>query len=188
MSVRFRMVIKVDAGIGRALALDEELVVATQKPAAVQCIRWTPDRNGKQTSTELFSKMEWLPKKSNVTEMVHDRPMNLSTWITSDGKAYAVQRLPPSRDAEAPQRLFRGYGFHTPENPDLYATKAAINARFSLVAIGCADGTIHIYTARDYVGNIPHSHTNKATVSSETSGSLTCLALLPGWILPLCGV
>ena len=179
MSVRFRMVIKVDAGIGRALALDEELVVATQKPAAVQCIRWTPDRNGKQTSTELFSKMEWLPKKSTVTEMVHDRPMNLSTWITSDGKAYAVQRLAPPRDAEAPQRLFRGYGFHAAENPDLYATKAAINARFSLVAIGCADGTIHIYTARDYVGNIPHSHTNKTTVSRETSGSLTCLTYSP---------
>lgn len=42
-SVRFRMVIKVDAGIESALALDDELVVATQKPACVQCIRWTPD-------------------------------------------------------------------------------------------------------------------------------------------------
>jgi len=111
VSVRFRMVIKVDAGIGRALALDEELVVATQKPAAVQCIRWTPDNSGKQTSTELFSKMEWLPKKSTVIEMIHDRPMNLSTWITSDGRAYAVQRLPPPKDNEAAQKLFRGYGF-----------------------------------------------------------------------------
>lgn len=179
VSVRFRMVIKVDAGIGRALALDEELVVATQKPAAVQCIRWTPDSNGKQTSTELFSKMEWLPKKSTVTEMIHDRPMNLSTWITSDGRVYAVQRLAPSKDTQAPQKLFRGYGFHTPENPELYAVKAAINARFSLVAVGCADGTIHIYTARDYVGNILHSHTSKAAVSREASGSLTCLTYSP---------
>jgi RAB6A-GEF complex partner protein 1 len=179
VSIRFRMVIKVDAGIGKALALDEELVVATQKPAAVQCIRWSPDSTGKQTSTELFSKMEWLPKKSTVTEMIHDRPMNLSTWITSDGRAYAVQRIPPSKEVNAPQKLFRGYGFHTPETTELYATKAAINARFSLVAVGCANGTIHIYTARDYVGNIPHSHTNKASVSRESSGSLTCLAYSP---------
>jgi hypothetical protein len=179
VSVRFRMVIKVDAGIGRALALDEELVVATQKPAAIQCIRWTPDSTGKQTSTELFSKMEWLPKKSTVMEMIHDRPMNFSTWITNDGRAYAVQRLSTPKDTEAPQKLFRGYGFHTPESPGLYAIKAAINARFSLVAVGCADGAIHVYTARDYVGNIPHSHTNKATVSRNTSGSLTCLTYSP---------
>ncbi|KKY32316.1 putative ric1-domain-containing protein [Diaporthe ampelina] len=85
ISVRFRMVIKVDAGIVSALALDDEVVVATQKPAAVQCIRWSPDSSGSQTSTELLSKMAWLGKKVTVTEMTSDRSMNLSTWITSDG-------------------------------------------------------------------------------------------------------
>lgn len=179
VSMKFRMVIKVDAGIGRALALDDELVVATQKPAAVQCIRWTPDSSGNQTSTELFSRMDWLPKKTNVTEMIHDRPMNLSTWITSDGKAYAVQRLPNSKDADGPQRLFRGYCFHAPQNPGLHAVKAAINARFSLIAIGCSDGAIQVYTARDYVGNIPASHTHQLSVSGSSSGRLTCLAYSP---------
>jgi WD40 repeat protein len=179
VSVRFRMVIKVDAGIGKALALDGELVVATQKPAAVQCIKWTPDSTGSQTSTELFSRMEWLPKKMNVIEMIHDRPMNLSTWITNDGRAYAVQRLPPSNEVDGRQRLFRGYCFHTPESVQLNATKAAINARFSLIAIGCADGTIQVYTARDYVGNIPPSHTHKLSVSRQSSGALTCLTYSP---------
>ena len=92
MSVRFRMVIKVDAGIESALALDDELAVATRKPAAVQCIRWTPDSAGSQTSTEILSRMGWLDKKVTIQEMTYDRPMNLSTWVTSDGKAYAVQR------------------------------------------------------------------------------------------------
>lgn len=179
VSVRFRMVIKVDAGIGKALALDEELIVATQKPPAVQCIRWTPDSAGNQTSTELFSRMDWLPKKSVVTEMIHDRPMNLSTWITSDGKAYAVQRLPQSKDAESPQKLFRGYCFHTPQASEFHAVKAAINARFSLIAIGCNNGSVQVYTARDYVGNIPASHTLKASVSRRTSGRLTCLTYSP---------
>ncbi|KAG4425713.1 hypothetical protein IFR04_001175 [Cadophora malorum] len=179
VSVRFRMVIKVDAGIGKAIALDDELVVATQKPAAVQCIRWTPDSAGNQTSTELFSRMDWLPKKTTVIEMIHDRPMNLSTWITNDGKGYAVQRLPQQKDPEAPTKLFRGYCFHTPSSPASNAVKAAINARFSLVAIGCVDGTIQVYTARDYVGNIPASHVHRASVSGQSSGRITCLSYSP---------
>lgn len=179
VSVRFRMVIKVDAGIGKALALDDELVVATQKPAAVQCIRWTPDSAGNQTSTELFSRMDWLPKKITVTDMIHDRPMNLSTWITSDGRAYAVQRLPQQKDSDAPRKLFRGYCFHTPQIAANYAAKAAINARFSLIAIGCTDGSIQVYTARDYVGNIPSSHMHRASVSVQSSGRITCLSYSP---------
>ena len=179
VSVRFRMVIKVDAGIGKALALDEELVVATQKPAAVQCIRWTPDSAGNQTSTELFSRMDWLPKKTSVIEMIHDRPMNLSTWVTNDGRAYAVQRLPPPKDTDAPQKLFRGYCFHAPDTTEVHAIKAAINARFSLIAIGCSNGAIQVYTARDYVGNIPPSHMHKLSVSESSSGRLTCLTYSP---------
>ncbi|KAH8663157.1 RIC1-domain-containing protein [Tricladium varicosporioides] len=178
VSVRFRMVIKVDAGIGKALALDEELVVATQKPAAVQCIRWTPDNAGHQTSTELFNRMEWLPKKTSVTEMIYDRPMNLSCWITIDGKSYAVQRL-HTKPGDLPQKLFRGYCFHTPQNPDSQAIKAAINARFSLIAVGCQDGTIQVYTARNYVGDIPISHLHRVSVSSHSSGALTCLSYSP---------
>ena len=27
-----------------------------------------------------------------ITEMVYDKPMNLSTWVTSDGRAYGVQK------------------------------------------------------------------------------------------------
>lgn len=193
VSVRFRMVIKVDAGIERALALDEELVVATHKPPAVQCIRWTPDSTGNQTRTELLSKMAWLPKKSTVVDMIYDRPMNLSAWITSDGKAFAVQRLIESQDAKRTElsdvtspkksssaaKLFRGYCFHNPTTEGQYASKVAINARFSLIAIARADCSIDVYTARDYVGNIPLSHKQKPSVSSSTSGSITFLSYSP---------
>jgi len=179
VSVKFRMVIKIDAGIGKALALDDELIVSTQKPAAVQCIRWTPDSSGHQTSTELLNRIDWLPKKSGVTDMIYDRPMNLSTWLTTDGKAFAVQRLPKLKENNEPQRLFRGYCFHTPTSPQLYAIKAAINARFSLIAVGCKDGSIQVYTARDYVGNIPQSHIHRLMVSGQTSGPLTCLTYSP---------
>ncbi|KAI9870770.1 MAG: hypothetical protein M1830_003825, partial [Pleopsidium flavum] len=180
VSVRFRMVIKVDAGVGRALALDDELVVATEKPAAVQCIRWTPDSTGNQTSTELLSRMAWISKKTNILDMVHDRAMSLSAWITGDGKAYAVQRLPPTpKSLESTQRLFRGYGFHNPTNEDEYALKASINARFSLIAIGCANGHVLVYSAKDYVGSIPLSHKVGPPVSLQSSGQITFLKWSP---------
>ncbi|KAI8690656.1 RIC1 domain-containing protein [Fusarium sp. Ph1] len=184
LSVRFRMVIKVDAGIESALALDDELVVATRKPAAVQCIRWTPDSTGSQTRTEIISRMGWIEKKATIVEMTHDRPMNLLTWITSSGRAYAVQRYNhhgdsnQADDADA-KRLFKGHCFHVPKGHHDRAVAAVINARFSLIAVGCCDGTVQVYSVRDYSGNIPHSHTHKIPVSPSSSGPFTSLSYSP---------
>ncbi|KAI6785850.1 uncharacterized protein J7T54_006189 [Emericellopsis cladophorae] len=183
ISVRFRMVIKVDAGIESALALDDELVVATRKPAAVQCIRWSPDSSGSQTRTELISRMGWTEKKASIVEMTHDRPMNLYTWITSDGRAYAVQRHRPRQgapedDADA-KKLFKGHCFHSPSDAASHAVKAVINARFSLIAVGCVDGSIQVYSVRDYEGNVPHSHTHRIPVSIAASGAFTNLTYSP---------
>lgn len=180
VNVRFRMVIKIDAGIGKALALDEELVVATEKPAAVQCIKWAPDGTGNQTTTELLSRTAWMQEKSNVKDMVYDRAMSLAVWISGDGTAYAVQRLVGTpKESDGPRRLFQGYGFHKPVVQAHWATKAAINARFSLLAIGCANAEIRVYTARDYVGNIPISHVLMAPGSLATTGVITSLAYSP---------
>ncbi|OAK98731.1 RIC1-domain-containing protein [Phaeosphaeriaceae sp. SRC1lsM3a] len=176
LSLRFRMVIRVDAGIVRALALDDELVVATEKPAAVQCIRWAPDSSGSQTSTELLKKMTWLGEKMTLSDMVHDRPMNLLCWITGDGRAFAVQRVRPNASEEG-NSLFRGYGFHTPESDAEHGVQVAINARFSLLAVGCSNGDICVYTARDYTGNIPLSH--RLRPNTTAPGKLTVLAYSP---------
>ncbi|KAI1467434.1 RIC1-domain-containing protein [Daldinia caldariorum] len=183
ISLRFRRVIKVDAGIEHAIALDDELVVSTKKPAAVQCIKWTPDSSGSQTSTELVSRMGWLEKKVSIKEMTHDRPMNLSTWVTSDGKAYAVQRISASQAKNNPEldpkKLFKGYCFHSPLGAGDHAVKAVVNARFSLIAVGCTDGSIRVYSARDYAGNIPPSHVHRIPVSSESAGPLKTLSYSP---------
>ncbi|KAL9098869.1 MAG: hypothetical protein Q9163_005546 [Psora crenata] len=180
VTVRFQMVIKVDAGIGKVLALDEELVVATEKPPAVQCIKWAPDNSGNQTSTELISRMSWMQKKSSVVEMVYDRAMSLAVWITNEGRVYAVQRMPAaSTEADAPRRLFHGYGFHIPEAEDKMGSKVAINARFSLLAVACADAEVIVYTARDYAGSIRVSHRLEPPASLLATGSVTSLAYSP---------
>jgi hypothetical protein len=129
--------------------------------------------------------MTWLGKKVTVKEMTHDRPMNLSTWITSDGRAYAVQRLTPgqqesgSTEPPDPKKLFKGYCFHTPEKAQDHAVRCVINARFSLIAVGCADGSVRVYSARDYSGNIPPSHTQRVPASPAACGKLTTLSYSP---------
>ena len=182
VNIRFRMVLRIDAGISNALALEDELVVATQKPAAMQCIRWVADNAKQQTSTELLSKMPWIldPKGSSVVEMVHDRPMNLTCWVTSEGRSYAVQRRGKGDvDMDHPAALFQGFCFREPETEAGRAVKAAINARFSLIAVGCENGEVDVYVVKDYMGNIPSSHKLRLSVSSTASGRITCLTYSP---------
>lgn len=178
VTIRFRMVLRIDAGISNALALEDELIVATQKPAAMQCIRWVAESARQQTSTELLSKMPWVsdPKGSCVVEMVQDRPMNLTCWITSEGRAYALQRRGKGDvDMDHPAALFQGFCFHESEAENGRAVKAAINARFSLIAIGLQSGEIDCYVVKDYMGNVPFSHKLRLSVSSSAAGRITCL-------------
>ena len=178
--IRFRMVIKVDAGIGSAIALDDELVVATEKPAAVQCIRWAPDSKNNQTSTELLNKLPWMSRKSIVLEMVYDRAMSLFVWISTEGKAFAVQKIvKESQKGEGQGKIFRGYEFHAASDGISPAVKAAINARFSLLAIGCGNGEIVVYSARDYAGSLPLSHKLQPPVSFASTGSIMFLSYSP---------
>lgn len=175
VSIRFRMVIRIDAGICCAIALDEEIMVATTKPAAIQCIRWSPDKSGSSHNTDLLKRMSWFVGKSaSVTDLVFDRPMGLHVWVSSDGRAYAVQRGRPRRKSDQnAESAYKGYCFHEPETEGEYATHVAVNARFSLVAVGCADASIRVYTAKDYLGNIPLSHALMPPVSREDTGALT---------------
>lgn len=181
VSIQFRMVMRVNEGVSSIIALDDELILATKSPPVVHCIRWRRDSTSAQTSTAALQSMAWMAPDSQVAEIVHDRPMNISTWITKDGKAYAVQRTRSKSQEEEgkPSKLFKGFCFHTPENEGAYAGKAAINARFSLIAVGCADGTIRVYTARDYAGHIPLSHTLSASVTASNIGKITFLAYSP---------
>ena len=154
VNIRFRMVIRIDAGISEALALEDELIVATQKPSALQCIRWVAEKGTSQTKTELVSRMSWIGKKSRIIQMVYDKPMNLSTWIMQDGRTFAVQRSVTATNpsSEDPKSLFQGFCFREPKAEHEAAVKVAINARFSLISVGTADGNIDAYAVKDYIG------------------------------------
>lgn len=191
--LRLKRAIKVDAGVNAVLALKSDLVIATAKPPAVQCIKWSSEESNPQTQAELLSKMDWVPKKSVIVGMVHSRAMHLSIWIAHDGKAYAVQRREqmtssrqPSVDSSeseapssGPSKLFNGYCFHQPRDEALFARAVAVNARFSLLVVACQNGELLVYGVRDYTGNIPLSHKIAPIASPASSGKVTCLAYSP---------
>lgn len=190
--LRFRRAFKIDAGINAVIAQDSELVVATKKPAAVQCIKWEPQKDGSHAVTQLITKTDWFGQKTGISTMVHDRAMSLSVWISQCGHAYAVQRIKPqmlraissddsiptSNSAPSPSpKLFDGYCFHKPELGE--AKLVSINARFSLIAIATTTGDIICYSAKDYVGNIPLSHHFKQPASPASRGVIVCLMWSP---------
>ncbi|KAL9106752.1 MAG: hypothetical protein Q9227_008251 [Pyrenula ochraceoflavens] len=192
VSIRFRMAIKIDAGISKAIASEQDLLVATIKPAAVQGIKWIPDKTGSQTANELLGKMEWMSQKSIIADLVHDRAMSLSVWVMVDGRAYAVQRNATSAKksetsdesqdferSENTKMLFHGHCFHEPSQQVSGASLAAINARFSILALSCENNEILIYSVKDYAGNIPPSHKVETPASITTTGKVTVLAYSP---------
>lgn len=192
LSVRLRRAIKIDAGINSVLALDTELIVSTSKPAAIQCIKWEADSKGSHSpSAQLLAKLIWIAPKSSMSLMVHDRAMNLSVWIGDDGSAYAVQRA-TARAAQQNSsdeslasstataiKLFDGFRFHEPESIGKGATSAAINARFSLIAVAREDAQVVCYVAKDYTGNIPPSHVFQLPALKSATGPVTCLTWSP---------
>lgn len=179
ITIRFRMAIKIESGIVKALALDNELIVATVKPPAIQCIRWTPDASGSQTSSELLCRILGVSKKTAIADMVYDRAMNLLIWVTNEGQAYGVQRVSEQPSESEARRLFKGHCFHDPKNDGEKAMKVAVNARFSLLTVNSANGDVLVYTAKDYMGNVPLSQKLQLSVSTTTTGALTFMNYSP---------
>lgn len=188
--LRFRRSIKIDAGISALLAIDQELTVATVKPAAVQCIKFEPDKDRPQAAAQLLSKSPWIGKNT-VVFMTHDRAMNLFVWIGADGSAYVVQRSKPTSTARdtanssgdgqpngfSTSTLFSGFCFHA--STDSTAVKASINARFSMIALALSDNKIVCYSAKDYVGNVPVSHSFNSSNSVSATGKINTLNWSP---------
>jgi len=73
-----------------ALPLDDQLVIATERPPAIQCVLWQDP--AKQSFTDLISKMDWMKDKGPIRHMVFDKPTSLFAWVTKEGKAYTVRK------------------------------------------------------------------------------------------------
>lgn len=138
LGVQFKMVIRLDSGIGSAMALDNELLVLTKNPPAVQLVKWSTH----SASVILLSNMAWLDDHSGVIHMRWSKAMGLFSWTTTGGKVWAV-----TMDSTG---NFQGHCIHKESG-----VVSGINARFSIIAVGTSSGHIYLYNVKDYSGNVP---------------------------------
>ncbi|TKY86701.1 hypothetical protein EX895_004341 [Sporisorium graminicola] len=109
--LRFRLVLRIDAGLRFATSTETHMLVSTTSPPAVQCIRWPNDDPNApppdfddpliRTRTALASQLPWLTSETKtssessakshqvqIRHVTYSRPMDVFVWITSDGRAY----------------------------------------------------------------------------------------------------
>ncbi|KAF0380398.1 RIC1-domain-containing protein [Gigaspora margarita] len=148
--LKFRMTIRIDAGMEAGVGTDEYLIVSTKTPPAIQCIPWIGEPSG--TKTNILARLEFLEsKEATIRSIVFDRRIDLFGWLTTDGKAYAVQfnenDTSVEKGAKVPPLYWTGYCFHAGGDiesaPKNRATCIAINAKFSLIAVG-TEGLVYL--------------------------------------------
>ncbi|KAJ8656341.1 hypothetical protein O0I10_007906 [Lichtheimia ornata] len=118
MLLKFRLAIRVDAGVACGTSSDDTLIIATQRPAAIQCISWNPHEvNSTQTSVQ--NKLGFFVQSSEkIVSALYDKTMNISLWITDAGRAYFVQNTNVTK-----QRRRSSNSSNTPSSP----TAASLN-------------------------------------------------------------
>lgn len=189
--VQFRMVIRLDSGISCATALDNDLMVLTKNPPAIQLVKWASHDNSSRTSTILLGQLDWMTDAGTNTLPVHNcwsKAMGLFSWVMSDGSAWAVTMKDLHRhgsaETESRRYTFQGHKFHTSSSPESNAVHSAINARFSLIAVGCSLGSVYLYNVKDYSGTVPLVRILEPPTSS--SGAVTAISCSGdgyGWIV-----
>ncbi|CBQ71761.1 conserved hypothetical protein [Sporisorium reilianum SRZ2] len=111
--LRFRLVLRIDAGLRFATSTETHMLVTTTSPPAVQCIRWPSDGPNApppdyedpliRTRTTLASQLPWFtsettaspdtsnePHQVQIRHVTYSRPMDIFVWLTSDGRAYVA--------------------------------------------------------------------------------------------------
>ncbi|KAI8641262.1 RIC1-domain-containing protein [Parasitella parasitica] len=126
--------------------------------------------------------------------MVYDKTLNISVWLSNEGRAYFVQNnntlsqerrssngsisiTSPNVPSFEKKIHWTGVCFHNSEHTDAKgkgrwhdldkATSVSINSKFSLVAIGTNRGAVYVYSANSYTATPVLSH--KLELSSWVS-------------------
>ncbi|OAD01955.1 hypothetical protein MUCCIDRAFT_144086 [Mucor lusitanicus CBS 277.49] len=190
MLIKFKLAIRVDAGIACGTSSDDTLIIATKSPAAIQAISWNPQQVS-ATQTSVLNRLGIMeneksacdfvnpniPTAEQVVRLAYDKTMNISVWLSNEGRAYFVQNnntlsqerrssngsttlTSPSTPSFEKKIHWTGVCFHNTDTDDVHrATSVAINAKFSLIAIGTDRGVVYVYSASSYTAIPVLSHT-----------------------------
>lgn len=148
----FRHAVQVDAGVASVAPAEDHVLIATREPAAIQEITWPAAELAGPPSAEstLLSRLPWVrPGSGAVCELVYARAMLMYVWRLVSGAAYVAAHDDAAHDA-APGGVPPAWvGAELWPPGGVAATAAAVNARFSLIALGLADGTVRVFAYQD---------------------------------------
>ncbi|VBB89823.1 Conserved hypothetical protein [Yarrowia lipolytica] len=221
--IEVRTSIRVDSFCENAVVLEDEIVLFTRDPPAVQML----PLDSLQPTSVVLRKLPWLrDDNGKVDYPVHidySRPMDMYCWVGESGRGYVVVskenrdddddgrecdvtpkdtspngneptnepevdepdaatsdptniELKPLTVTTTPKPTsppITGYCFHKSK---IKATISAVNSRFSVIALGATDGSIVLYTVRDYQGNCLRV---TRMVHPDTPAGITCLTWNP---------
>ena len=179
---------------------DDTIILSTNSPAAIQCIPWN-SQHINSTQTSVLNRLDIMENNETeiVSSMIYDKVMNISVWLSNEGRAYFVQnntalasqrrrssvnsssgsaptntKTSPSMPTYEKQLAWVGTCFHK-EGSKVFdkATTVAVNAKFSLIAVGTEKGVVYVYSAQNYSSTPVLSHTLVLTSwsSQSTAGS-----------------
>lgn len=167
LQLMFRDALQVDPGISAMAGIDTEIFVATRSPAAVQLVPWpsAPDEKAPAPPAPpvLLTSLPWLTP-SPLVHAEHSYATDLSAWLTEDGCAYIVGHTDDWVGARA----------YSASEEEAMPVMTAVNARFSLLAVGLDQGDIVVFEFHTSAQSPEKTHTFSLT--PHATGRVTTLA------------
>ncbi|CAO3659789.1 unnamed protein product [Rhizopus microsporus] len=183
MLLKFKLTIRVDAGIICGTSLDDTLVIATCSPPAIQCISWNPQQ-ANATQSSLLSKIDFFDSNDQLSYITYEKGLNIFVWLSTNGKAYLTQMKNNHSQKKGTTAISEhktqwvGTCFHGKEDilAEDKATSVSINSTFSLIAVGTTGGTVYVYSVENYNAPPVFSHKLQLMSWKSSTGSVTSLA------------
>ncbi|TPX31029.1 hypothetical protein SmJEL517_g05541 [Synchytrium microbalum] len=192
LSLRFRMALEIDTSVQCGVGLQNDLLVCTRDSPSLLSLTWNGEV--KLEASVVLANLDFQGQAQEVVIQIVLYPgRDMFGWITGKGRAFVAQRILVPTDAETSSYSWTGVCIYNQDSAASSATCISFNARFSLVAVGAADGTIYVYSITEDRQSLRTSHRLELpkTVSSylhHTVGPVTSMdwsedgyALAAGW-------
>ncbi|KAG4303317.1 hypothetical protein PCK1_000281 [Pneumocystis canis] len=175
--LKFKTMIKIDAGLLCILSLDDFILFSTSNPPSVQFLHWYKESNHTMTTLGHLVQMDWIEDNDVViNDMIYDKNMNIYIWVTSNSKAYLV-RGNPSVKLKNQENFgnWTGICFYVPESEEQHIAKLDMNMQLSLIVFGCRNGEIKLFYYKKLENSISYLHAISLD-SFDITGSIECIS------------
>ncbi|KAI7899477.1 RIC1-domain-containing protein [Cokeromyces recurvatus] len=139
MLIKFKVAIRIDAGIACETCSDDMLIIVTKSPIALQRVSWNPHQINTTRTTILNDLVSEI-----ISYIVYDKTMNMFICLSNEGRVYALQNSNLAEEQNTESKIdWQDICFHSTVDK---ATAIDINPKFSFIAVGTHKGIVYIYS------------------------------------------